>query len=111
RIILIDGKPAGVVNRVPSVGEARSNMHVGGKAVKGELSKRDREICEIIGPELARRGLILVGIDVIGNYLTEINVTAPTGVQQIDRRGSSHAFFGAVLSLASAGAVRAQGTT
>jgi glutathione synthase len=85
RIILIDGKPAGVVNRVPSVGEARSNMHVGGKAVKGELSKRDREICEIIGPELARRGLILVGIDVIGNYLTEINVTAPTGVQQIDR--------------------------
>jgi glutathione synthase len=85
RIILIDGKPAGVVNRVPVEGEARSNMHVGGEAVKGTLSKRDQEICEIIGPELAKRGLILVGIDVIGDYLTEINVTAPTGLQQIDR--------------------------
>jgi len=85
RIILIDGKPAGVVNRVPIEGEARSNMHVGGKAVKGTLSKRDLEICEIIGSELARLGLILVGVDVIGNYLTEINVTAPTGLQQIDR--------------------------
>ena len=85
RVILIDGKPAGVVNRVPIVGEARSNMHVGGKAVKGTLSRRDHEICEIIGPELAKRGLILVGVDVIGDYLTEINVTAPTGIQQIDR--------------------------
>jgi glutathione synthase len=85
RIILIDGKAAGVVNRVPAEGEARSNMHVGGKAVKAELSKRDREICDIIGPALAQRGLIFVGIDVIGDYLTEINVTSPTGLQQIDR--------------------------
>ena len=85
RIILIDGKPAGVVNRVPAAGEARSNMHVGGVAVKSTLTKRDQEICEIIGPELARRGLIFVGIDVIGDYLTEINVTSPTGLQQIDR--------------------------
>jgi glutathione synthase len=85
RIILIDGKAAGVVNRVPAQGEARSNMHVGGKAVKETLSKRDREICEIIGPELARRGLIFVGIDVIGDWLTEINVTSPTGLQQINR--------------------------
>jgi glutathione synthase len=85
RIILIDGKAAGVINRVPAEGEARSNMHVGGKAVKETLSKRDQEICEIIGPELAKRGLIFVGIDVIGDYLTEINVTSPTGLQQINR--------------------------
>ncbi len=85
RIILIDGRAAGVVNRVPAEGESRSNMHVGGKAVKAELTKRDREICETIGPELKRRGLIFVGIDVIGDYLTEINVTSPTGLQQIDR--------------------------
>jgi glutathione synthase len=85
RIILIDGRAAGVVNRVPAEGEARSNMHVGGRAVKAALSKRDREICEIIGPELARLGLIFVGIDVIGDWLTEINVTSPTGLQQINR--------------------------
>jgi glutathione synthase len=85
RIILIDGKAAGVVNRVPAEGEARSNMHVGGKAVKDTLSKRDQEICEIIGPELAKRGMIFVGIDVIGDWLTEINVTSPTGLQQINR--------------------------
>jgi glutathione synthase len=85
RIILIDGKPAGVINRVPAEGEARSNMHVGGVAVKSTLTKRDQEICEQIGPELARRGLIFVGIDVIGNYLTEINVTSPTGLQQVNR--------------------------
>ncbi|WIM11534.1 glutathione synthase [Enhydrobacter sp.] len=85
RIILIDGRAAGVVNRVPAEGEARSNMHIGGKAVKAELTKRDREICETIGPELARLGLIFVGIDVIGDYLTEINVTSPTGLQQINR--------------------------
>jgi glutathione synthase len=85
RIILIDGKAVGAINRVPAEGEARSNMHVGGKAVRAELSKRDREICEIIGPELARLGLIFVGIDVIGDWLTEINVTSPTGLQQIDR--------------------------
>ena len=85
RIILIDGKAAGVVNRVPAEGEARSNMHVGGKAVKETLTKRDREICEIIGPALAERGLIFVGIDVIGDWLTEINVTSPTGIQEIAR--------------------------
>jgi glutathione synthase len=85
RIILIDGKAAGVINRVPAEGEARSNMHVGGVAVKAALSRRDQEICDIIGPELARLGLIFVGIDVIGSYLTEINVTSPTGLQQIDR--------------------------
>jgi glutathione synthase len=85
RIILIDGKAVGVINRVPAEGEARSNMHVGGKAVKAELTKRDREICETIGPELARLGMIFVGIDVIGDYLTEINVTSPTGLQQINR--------------------------
>ena len=85
RIILVDGKAAGVINRVPAEGEARSNMHVGGTAVKDTLTKRDREICDIIGPELARRGLIFVGIDVIGDWLTEINVTSPTGLQQINR--------------------------
>ena len=85
RIILIDGKAAGVINRVPAEGEARSNMHVGGKAVKDTLTRRDQELCDIIGPELARLGLIFVGIDVIGDYLTEINVTSPTGLQQINR--------------------------
>ena len=75
----------GAINRVPAAGEARSNMHVGGKAIKSELSKRDRFICEAIGPELKRRGLIFVGIDVIGDYMTEINVTSPTGLQQINR--------------------------
>lgn len=85
RIILVDGQAAGAVNRVPASGEARSNLHVGGKAMKAELTARDREICEAIGPTLRERGLIFVGIDVIGNYLTEINVTSPTGIQEIDR--------------------------
>ncbi len=85
RIILIDGKAVGAIDRVPAQGEARSNMHVGGQAVKASLTKRDIEICEIIGPELARLGMIFVGIDVIGSYLTEINVTSPTGLQQINR--------------------------
>jgi glutathione synthase len=85
RIILIDGKAVGVINRVPAEGEARSNMHVGGQAVKAELTRRDREICDTIGPELARLGMIFVGIDVIGDWLTEINVTSPTGLQQINR--------------------------
>ena len=85
RIILIDGKAVGGVNRVPAEGEARSNMHIGGKAVKADLTKREKEICETIGPELKRLGLIFVGIDVIGDYLTEINVTSPTGLQQINR--------------------------
>jgi glutathione synthase len=85
RIILIDGRPAGAVNRVPAAGEARSNMHVGGRPEKSMLTAREREICEIIGPHLKREGLIFVGIDVIGDYLTEINVTSPTGIQQINR--------------------------
>ncbi|VBB68774.1 Glutathione synthetase [invertebrate metagenome] len=85
RIVLIDGEPGGAVNRVPQAGEARSNLHVGGRAVKTTLSRRDREICETIGPILKARGLVFVGIDVIGPYLTEINVTSPTGLQEINR--------------------------
>ncbi|WP_169566985.1 glutathione synthase [Sneathiella limimaris] len=85
RIILIDGKPAGAINRVPQAGESRSNMHVGGQAMKTELTSREQEICEIIGPSLKEQGLIFVGIDVIGDYLTEINVTSPTGLQEINR--------------------------
>ena len=85
RIILVDGLPAGAVNRVPRAGEARSNLHVGGRAMKAELTSRDREICDAIGPTLRARGLVFVGIDVIGGHLTEINVTSPTGIQEIDR--------------------------
>ena len=85
RIILVDGQPAGAVLRVPAKGEARANLHVGGKATKTTLTARDREICSRIGPALKERGLIFVGIDVIGDYLTEINVTSPTGIQEIGR--------------------------
>lgn len=85
RIILIDGEIAGATNRVPMEGEARSNMHVGGKAVKSEITDRERDICAAIGPELKKRGMIFVGIDVIGGYMTEINVTSPTGLQEINR--------------------------
>src|SRR5258706_4098455 len=87
RIILVNGKPAGAINRIPAAGETRSNMHVGGKPEATELTPREREICETIGPELARRGLIFVGIDVIGDYLTEINVTSPTGIREVKRFG------------------------
>ena len=85
RIILVDGIALGAINRVPAAGESRSNMHVGGKAEKTALTEREREICRRIGPELRARGLIFVGIDVIGQYLTEINVTSPTGLQEIAR--------------------------
>ena len=85
RIILIDGEPVGAINRVPAKGEARSNLHVGGKAEKTALTARDKEICARIGPELKRRGLIFTGIDVIGDHLTEINVTSPTGIWEIRR--------------------------
>lgn len=85
RIILIDGEAAGVINRVPPEGEARSNMHVGGRPERAAMTPRDHEICRIIGPELVRRGMILVGIDVIGDWLTEINVTSPTGIQEVNR--------------------------
>ncbi len=85
RIILVDGEPVGAINRIPAEGEVRANMHVGGKAVESDLTARDREICDIIGPELKRRGLVFVGIDVIGDVLTEINVTSPTGIQELRR--------------------------
>ena len=85
RIILVDGSAVGAINRIPAAGEARSNMHVGGRPVPCEMSRRDHEICEIIGPTLRERDLIFVGIDVIGDYLTEINVTSPTGIQELGR--------------------------
>lgn len=85
RIILVDGKPVGAINRVPAAGEARSNMHVGGRPDKSGITPEEHGICEAIGPMLKERGLIFVGIDVIGDRLTEINVTSPTGIQEIDR--------------------------
>ncbi len=85
RVILTDGQAVGAVNRIPAPGEARANLHVGAEPVKAELTPRDLEICAAIGPVLKARGLIFVGIDVIGGYLTEINVTSPTGIQEIDR--------------------------
>ncbi len=84
RIILIDGEPAGAILRVPEDGESRANLHAGASAVKTELTAREIEICERIGPELRKRGLVFVGIDVIGDYMTEINVTSPTGLPQIN---------------------------
>ena len=85
RIILVDGEPVGAINRVPKAGETRSNMHVGGKAEPAKLSQRDREICRSIGPILKNKGQVFVGIDVIGDYLTEINVTSPTGIQELEQ--------------------------
>ena len=85
RIILIDGKAAGALNRVPTAGESRSNLHVGGTALQSTLTPREEEICTAIGPTLKERGLIFVGIDVIGDYMTEINVTSPTCLQEINR--------------------------
>ncbi|MBX9461158.1 MAG: glutathione synthase [Brevundimonas sp.] len=85
RIILIDGEPVGAINRVPAKDQVRSNLRVGGTAAPVELTDRDREICAAIGPTLRERGLLFVGIDVIGDWLTEINVTSPTGAQQLKR--------------------------
>jgi len=85
RILLVDGEPVGAINRVPADGQVRSNLRVGGRAEQVELTARDRELCAIIGPQLKARGLLFVGIDVIGDYLTEINVTSPTGAQQLKR--------------------------
>ena len=85
RIILVEGEPVGGVLRVPPPGEARANLHVGAKAMKTELTPRELEICAALGPTLREKGLLFVGIDVIGDYLTEINVTSPTGIQEIDR--------------------------
>ena len=85
RVILVDGEPAGAINRVPAQGETRSNMHVGGRPEPVGLTDRDREICARIGPLLREKGQIFVGIDVIGDWLTEINVTSPTGIQELER--------------------------
>lgn len=85
RIILVDGAAAGAVSRVPAVGEARANLHVGARAEKTTLSRREQNICAAIGPALRERGLIFVGIDVIGDFLTEINVTSPTGIMEINQ--------------------------
>jgi glutathione synthase len=85
RVILVDGEPIGAINRVPADGETRSNMHVGGRPEKIGLTERDLEICATIGPRLREKGQIFVGIDVIGDYLTEINVTSPTGLQELHR--------------------------
>jgi glutathione synthase len=89
RIILVDGEFAGAINRVPASGEARSNMHVGGRPEKTDLTPRERDICAAIAPELKRRGLIFTGIDVIGDYMTEINVTSPTGIHEVKRFGGA----------------------
>ena len=85
RVILVDGEPVGAINRVPAKGEVRSNMHVGGRPEKVALTERDLEICAAIGPELREKGQVFVGIDVIGDWLTEINVTSPTGIQELER--------------------------
>ncbi|WP_426009912.1 glutathione synthase [Caulobacter sp. DWR2-3-1b2] len=91
RILLVDGEPVGAVNRVPAAGQVRSNLRVGGRAEAVGLTPRDLELCAIIAPELKRRGLLFVGIDVIGEFLTEINVTSPTGAQQLKRFGGADA--------------------
>jgi len=85
RVILVDGEPVGAINRVPATGETRSNMHVGGRPEPTSLTKRDLEICARIGPVLRDKGQVFVGIDVIGEWLTEINVTSPTGIQELER--------------------------
>jgi glutathione synthase len=89
RIILVDGKAVGAINRVPAANETRSNLHVGGTAKPTKLTACDQEICERLGPELKKRGLIFTGIDVIGPYLTEINVTSPTGIRQVKDFGGA----------------------
>jgi glutathione synthase len=85
RIILVEGEPMGAVSRVPAAGEARANFHAGGSARKTTLTQREKDICRAIGPALRERGMVFVGIDVIGDFLTEINVTSPTGIHQINR--------------------------
>ena len=89
RIILIDGEPVGAINRVPAEHDARSNMHVGGRAEPTDITDREREICARIGPALRERGFIFVGIDVIGDYMTEINVTSPTGIREVKKFGGA----------------------
>ena len=89
RIILVDGAFAGAINRVPAAGEARSNMHVGGRPEAADLTAREKAICAAIGPELKKRGFLFTGIDVIGDYMTEINVTSPTGIHEVRRFGGA----------------------
>jgi glutathione synthase len=89
RIILVDGNIAGAINRIPAAGDNRSNMHAGGQATATTLTKREHEICEALGPDLKKRGLLFTGIDVIGDYMTEINVTSPTGIRQVKRFGGA----------------------
>ena len=89
RVILIDGEPVGAINRVPPAGEARSNMHIGGVAESSTLTKRDKQICDTISSELRNRGFLFVGIDIIGDYLTEINVTSPTGIIEVSKFGGA----------------------
>ena len=91
RIILVDGEPVGAINRVPQAGETRSNLHVGGRAEPARLTAREREICARIGPVLREKGQVFVGIDVIGDWLTEINVTSPTGIQELERFDGTNA--------------------
>ncbi|ACP27404.1 glutathione synthetase [Sinorhizobium fredii NGR234] len=89
RILLVDGEPVGAINRVPAEHDARSNMHVGGRAEATELTAREQEICARIGPALKQRGFLFVGIDVIGDYMTEINVTSPTGIREVKKFGGA----------------------
>ena len=89
RIILVDGEVAGAINRIPAEGETRSNMHVGGKPAPTELTDREWDMCKVLGPDLKERGLIFVGIDVIGDYMTEINVTSPTGIREVKKFGGN----------------------
>ncbi len=91
RILLVEGEPFGLINRVPAEGDLRSNMVVGGRAEASALTPRDREICAAIGPTLRERGLLFVGIDVIGPYITEINVTSPTGIRALENLGGGNA--------------------
>ena len=91
RVLIVDGSPVGAINRIPAKGQVRSNLARGGRAEAVELTARDLEICEAISPELRRRGLMFVGIDVIGEFLTEINVTSPTGAQQLKEFGGADA--------------------
>ncbi|MGE6742220.1 glutathione synthase [Allorhizobium pseudoryzae] len=89
RILLVDGEPVGAINRVPAEHDARSNMHVGGRAEATELTAREQEICARIGPALRERGFLFVGIDVIGDFMTEINVTSPTGIREVKKFGGA----------------------
>ena len=89
RILLVDGEPVGAINRVPAENDARSNIHAGGRPEPTELTAREKEICARIGPALRERGFLFVGIDVIGDYMTEINVTSPTGIREVKKFGGA----------------------